>query len=271
MTIGRTLAWVLVLAAGVSLGGAANATAEQCPLSRYCGPWPPLLPSLGASVSPQKLPVREFVPVTWSVFGKIKTRDGTHPSALREVVADVDRDLRINAAGYPGCGVRRLRRRTARAAVEACREALLGEGKAKFQIASSEGSPAIVPSRLLVFNGDERGGTARLLIHAFIAKPAPTTAIAVVTLDRKGAGIHTTSRIPAIAGGLGSLISFQFEVGATHARRGDRVGYLEARCPDSVFQLDFPRLLFENEARVPGVASTTVLKGGVAVPCAPSG
>jgi hypothetical protein len=30
-------------------------------------------------------------------------------------------------------------------------------------------------------------------------------------------------------------------------------------------------VLFKNEAQIPGVASQTVLKGGIAVPCKPKG
>ena len=112
---------------------------------------------------------------------------------------------------------------------------------------------------------------ARLLIHAFIASPAPTAIVTPVTLERKSDGLHTVSRIPTIAAGIGSLLDFSFEIGETYTYRGDTVGYLEARCPDGVFKVNFPKLLFRNEARTPGVAASTMLKGGLAIPCTPKG
>jgi hypothetical protein len=49
------------------------------------------------------------------------------------------------------------------------------------------------------------------------------------------------------------------------------VGYLEARCPDGVFKVSSPKTVFKNEAGTPGVASVTVLKGSLALPCTPKG
>jgi hypothetical protein len=42
-------------------------------------------------------------PRTTNVFGEIETDDGIHPSALREAVIDIDRDVKINAKGLPSC------------------------------------------------------------------------------------------------------------------------------------------------------------------------
>ena len=111
----------------------------------------------------------------------------------------------------------------------------------------------------------------KLLIHAFIPIPVPTAILTVVTASKQGSGLRTTSEIPVIAEGYGSLLDFKFKLGKTFSYRGTKVGYFEARCPDGVFKSEVKKLLFRNEAKVPGVAPQTVLKGGPAVPCTTQG
>jgi hypothetical protein len=74
-----------------------------------------------------------------------------------------------------------------------------------------------------------------------------------------------------IAGGSGSLLDFRFHIGRTYTYRGKRVGYFEGKCPDGVFKVNAKNIVFKNEAEVPNVAPSTVLKGGIAVPCTPKG
>lgn len=90
-----------------------------------------------------------------------------------------------------------------------------------------------------------------------------------MTTVRKGTGLHTISRIPTIADGMGSLIDFSFDIGGKRTYKGDSATFLEAKCPDSIFKLSVPKLLFKNEAQTPGVDSSAVLKGSLAVSCTP--
>ena len=234
-------------------------------------PVPRLVVSLDGSVSPNALPRGKYVPVTWTVFGKIKTADGTHPDALREAIVDVDKDAKVNAKGYPVCKGSRYGIRDPQAAMRVCGDAVIGKGKAHVEIAFPEQAPIEIASPLTVFNGGEKGGKVKLLIHIFVTVPAPAAVVTEVTITRKGSGLHSVAKIPVIAGGSGSVLDFKFRLGKTYTHKGREVGYFEARCPDGVFKVSMPKLLFKNEAKIPGVASTTVLKGDVAVPCAPQG
>jgi hypothetical protein len=274
---------ILVLVGGaIALGVVDVAGGVSCPLSS-CSSSQPLVATFGGTVSPRTLPRNEYAPVTANIFGRISTRDGTHPPALREAVVDIDRDVRINAKGYPTCRMRELTGRSTRASLRVCGDSLLGEGIAKFGISFPEQDGKVHPDlllasldnllpppRLLVFNGGEKGGKVTLLIHTFITVPAPTAIVATVTLSRNGSGLHAVATIPAVAEGQGSLLDFGFKFGKTYEYKGEQVGYLEAKCPEGVFKVDFPRLLFENEAQVPGVPATTTLAGKLAVPCTPS-
>ncbi|HEY7456627.1 MAG TPA: hypothetical protein VH703_05070 [Solirubrobacterales bacterium] len=265
----KNLMLALAVAAIASLSIAALASAVK--LTKTTLRAGNLIVTLGGGASPERLPRRTFTPVTTTFFGTIKTSDGTHPSALREVIFDFDKDVKINVKGLPVCRAGQLEARPTKAAKRVCGKTILGQGKATAEIAFPEQKPIKVPSPLLVFNGGERGGKVTLLIHTFITVPAPTAIVTTVQVQRKGTGLHSIAKIPVIAGGSGSALDFNFKIGRTYSYKGKKVGYGEARCPDGVFKVTAKKVLFKNEARIPGVAAQTVLKGGVAVPCKPKG
>jgi hypothetical protein len=230
-----------------------------------------LITTFGGTVSPKAMPKNDYVPVSTNIFGKIKTNDGTHPSALREAVVDIDKDVKINVRGYPVCKAGQLEARDTKAALKVCGKTVLGSGEAHAEIAFAEQKPITVASPLTIFNGGEKGGKVKLLIHTFITVPVPAAIVTDVTIKRKGTGINSVAKIPVIAGGSGSAIDFKFKLSKTFNYKGKKVGYGEAKCPDGKFKVSTPKIVFKNEAQIPGVASQTVLKGGLQVPCTPKG
>jgi hypothetical protein len=234
-------------------------------------PLPTLATDFGVSFSPTRMPRKEQVPVGARIKGKVGTKDGSHPSALRKALVDTDRDLSINVQGLPICQGGQRESLDTKEALKRCGKALIGRGNARFAIAFPEYEPLIVKSPVTVFNAGEREGEIRLLIHAFIRVPRPAAVVAVATIKKKDGGYHAVVRIPVIAGGAGSLIGFQIGFDRTYTHESRRTGLLEGRCPKGMFEFAVPRMLFRNEARVPNVAATTVLKGVMVVPCTPKG
>ena len=230
-----------------------------------------LILTFGGTVSPKAMPKNDYVPVTTNIFGRIKTDDGTHPSALREAVVDIDKDVKINARGFPSCKGGQLEARPTPAAKKVCGKAILGSGNAHVEIAFPEQPPIRIASPLTVFNGGEKGGKVTLLIHVFITVPVPAAIVTQVTIQRRGSGVHSIARVPVIAGGSGSTLDFKFKLGRTFTRKGRKIGYFEAKCPDGKFRASTPKTIFKNEAKVPGVKSVTKLSGSVLVPCTPKG
>ncbi|HEX8689705.1 MAG TPA: hypothetical protein VF729_05635 [Solirubrobacterales bacterium] len=255
---------VLVLGALLGIGTATLANAAKTRI--HVGN---LILTFGGSVSPKAMPKNEYVPVSTNIFGEIKTDDGTHPSALREAVVDIDKDVKINAGGLPSCTGGRLEAQDTRGARKACGKAVLGSGNARVEIAFPEQPPIKIPSPLTVFNGGEKGGKITLLIHVFITVPVPAAIVTQVTIQRKGTGVHSVAKVPVIAGGSGSTLDFKFKLGKTYTYKGKKVGYFEAKCPDGKFKATTPKTIFKNEAKVPDVAAVTKLAGGVPVPCTP--
>jgi hypothetical protein len=262
----RNLMLALALAAVLSLGVAAIASAVQITLRAGN-----IVTTFGGTTSPKAMPKNKFTPVTTNIFGKIGTSDGTHPSALREVIFDIDKDVKINVKGYPACKPGQLEARDTKAALKVCGSTVLGSGEAHAEIAFPEQPPIKVGSPLTVFNGGEKGGKVKLLIHIFLTVPVPAAVVTEVTISRKGTGIHTISKIPVVAGGSGSAIDFKFKLGKTYSYKGKKVGYFEAKCPDGVFKASVKKVLFKNEAKTPGVAAQTQVNGNLAVPCTPKG
>jgi hypothetical protein len=255
----------LALSAVLALGVAAVASATQTTLRAGN-----LVVTFGGTVSPKALPKTTYTPVTTKMFGKITTSDGTHPSAFREAVVDIDKDVKLNVKGFPACKGGQLEARDTKAAMKVCGSTVLGNGIAHVEIAFPEQKPIIVTSPLTIFNGGEKGGKITLYFHIFLTVPVPAAVVTTVTVQRKGTGIHAIAKIPVVAGGSGSALDFSFKLGKTFSYKGKKVGYGEARCPDGVFKAKVSAV-FKNEAHIPGVAASTVPKGSLAVPCTPKG
>jgi hypothetical protein len=265
----KRLISVLALAAVVALGVAGVASAVK--LNSTTVRAGNLQVTFGGGIHQGALPKHKFAPLDHTIFGTIKTTDGTHPSAFRELVIDVDKDVKINTKGYPVCKAGQLTARDTKSAKRVCGKTIIGEGKATAEIAFPEQASIKVLTPLLAFNGGESGGKVTLLIHTYITVPAPAAIVTTVTIQRKGTGVHAIAKIPVIAGGSGSALNFRFTLGKTYRYQQKKVGYFEARCPDGVFKVRGRKALFKNEARTPGVAAQTVLEGSLSLPCSGKG
>ena len=262
----RNLMLALALAAVLSLGVVAVANAVQITLRAGN-----VVTTFGGSTSPKAMPKNKYVPVSTNIFGKVATANGNHAPALREVEFDIDKDVKINVKGLPVCKPGQLEARDTKAALKVCGSSVVGSGEAHAEIAFPEQKPLKVGSPLTVFNGGEKGGKVKLLIHIFLTVPVPAAVVTDVTITRKGTGIHSVAKVPVVAGGSGSTLDFKFKVGKTYNYKGKKVGYGEAKCPDGVFKANVNKVLFKNEAQTPGEGASTQLKGQLAVPCTGKG
>jgi hypothetical protein len=262
----RNLLVALALSAALAVGVAAIASAASTTI-RVGN----LILTFGGTVSPSKMPKSQYVPVTTNIFGKIKTSDGTHPSAMRESVVDIDKDAKVDSTGLPVCKAGQLEAQNTANARKVCGKTTVGSGLAHAEIEFAEQAPIIVTSPITVFNGGTSGGKTKLLIHTFITVPVPAAIVTEVTISKKGSGTHAVAKIPRIAGGAGSVLDFKFKLGKKYTFKGQKRSLLMARCPDGKFKVTTPSTVFKNEAGTPGVPSQTVLKGGLLVPCTPKG
>lgn len=223
---------------------------------------------------PHVLPRRTFVPVAFRSKVGISTSGGSHPSALREALLAVDKDVVVQTRGLPVCRGGGFHRNTRpanalRRAEAACGEAIVGRGRAGFSISFPDQEPVYVASRVVLFNVGVRKGAITFRAAAELEVPVPSLLVATVELRRKAPGWTVTVRTPGVAGGSGSLSYIALKVGRKFNYRGERRSLLSARCPDGRFKISTPKLVFRNEAEAPNVAARTVLKGVLSVPCKP--
>lgn len=226
----------LILAVGMtlalSLAGLAIAAGNNKPIKVIAGN---LELTANGSFSPTALPKNKLAPITLNVSGKIRTLDGKHAPAVKEVVIETDKNGAINAKGLATCTSGKLQAQTTDKAKAACKSSLIGEGNTSVEVEFPEQAPFIAKSKLLAFNGGVKGGKTTVFLHAYLSSPvsaAVVTRVQVSKIHNGRYGLKTVASVPKIAGGYGSPISFSLRVGKTFTYKGKKQSYLLAKCPD---------------------------------------
>ncbi|HEV7562308.1 MAG TPA: hypothetical protein VGO24_02290 [Solirubrobacterales bacterium] len=189
--------------------------------------------------SPKTMSKTQLTPIAFEAEGTIKTLDGTHPPALKEVVLEADKNTAVNVKGYPTCKSGQLQSQDTAHAEAICKSAIIGKGTTKVEIAFPESKVVPVSSKLLVFNGGEAGGVTTFFIHAYITVPVPAAIVTTVKIKKVHHGrygLETISTIPKIAGGSGSVTSFSLKIDKKFTYKGKKVSILSAKCPDGKLQ-----------------------------------
>jgi hypothetical protein len=213
-------------------------------------------------ISPSKLPRHEQVPISGHIDAHIGTVDGSHPPAVESVTVDFDKTIQVNARGLPVCAQSQLQARSSVDAQRACRDAIVGSGSGEVDVAFPEQEPIYAKGPITLFNGGVHGATTLLLIHTYVNVPAPTAVVVAVKLThihRGRYGLRAEARIPAIAGGAGSVTAFKMTIGRTFTYKGKRESYLTASCPTGVYYT-------QGQARF---SDGTTLHLTHALPCTP--
>jgi hypothetical protein len=211
----------------VSVAGIATAGGSQ-PVTVKAGN---LEVTYNGEFTPSTLPKKKLAPISLKASGSIKTLDGTHPPALKEVVLETDKNGTINTKGIPVCKSGQLQARDTNAAMKVCGKSLIGTGTTTVEVQFPEQRPVPVTSKLLVLNGGTSGGKTTLFIHAYFS--APVTGAIVTTVKIKKVhngryGLKSVASIPKIANGAGSVKTFNLTI--------NKKGVLMAKCPDGKLQ-----------------------------------
>jgi len=203
-------------------------------------------------ISPAKLPRHGSAPITARLIGEIGTVDGSHPPALQSLDVKIDKTIGIDAVGLPSCKAERVEARDTAAAKSACPSAIVGSGKAEVEVSFPEQAPFSATGPVVLFNGGVHGGTTLVLVHAYVAVPAPTAIVtrATVTRIHHGRfGLEIEARIPRIAGGSGSVTGFALKVGRRFTYKGQEKSLLTASCPTGSWMTS-GNVIFADETRL---------------------
>lgn len=224
----KHLMLTMALAALIAVSVVGIASAGNKPVTVQAGN---LELTFNGGFTPSKLSKKKLTPIKLNASGKIKTVDGTHPPALKEFILETDKNGAVNVKGLPVCKSGKLQATDTNAAEKACGKALIGTGTTTAQVEFAESSPINVNSKLLVFNGGFKGGTTTLYIHAYFSAPVSGAIVTTVKIKKEHRGrygLKSVALIPKIAGGYGSVTSFNLSI--------TKKGVLTAKCPDGKLQ-----------------------------------
>jgi hypothetical protein len=250
----------LAIAALIALSVAGIATADK-PVKVRAGN---LELTFNGGFSPKALSKTTFSPISAVFEGKIRTVDGTHPPALKEVVIEADKNTGFNVKGYPICTSSKLQSQDSSHAKAICGDAILGEGTTDVEIQFPEQAPIPVHSPLILFNGGEKGGVTTLFVHAYITVPTPAaivTTVKVAKISNGRYGLKSVASVPKIAGGSGSVTSFHLTVGKKFTYKGKQVSVLTAKCPDGKIQVHGTAVFSDSTRASAEVIRTCTPKG----------
>ena len=95
----------------------------------------------------------------------------------------------------------------------------------------AEQAPINVNSKLLLFNGGEKGGKITWFAHAYFSNPISGAIVTTVTITKHKNGRFGTlavAKVPQIAGGAGSTTSFNLKI----KKSVGGVNPISAKCSD---------------------------------------
>jgi hypothetical protein len=223
---------LIVLALGaliaVSAVGIATAAGGETPVTVKVGN---LELTANGGFSPKALSKTKSTPIELKASGEVKEADGSHPPAVREVILEADKAGEVHLKGIPTCKSGQLQATDTAAAEKACKSAIIGSGEATAQVAFAEQNPINVNSKILVFNGGEKGGKATLFIHAYFSNPISGAIVTTVTITKHKHGRFGTlavAKIPQITGGSGSITKFNLNIKKSVAGKNP----ISSKCED---------------------------------------
>ena len=223
----KYLVITMAIGALVALAVAGSATAEK-PVKVVAGN---LELTFNGGFTPKALSKTKLTPITLTVSGKIRTKDGTHPPAMKEFDLETDKNGAINVKGLPVCTASKLQSQDTKHAEAICKSAIIGSGTTTASIEFPEQAPIPAKSKIIAFNGGFKGGTTTIFIHAYLTVPTPAAVVATVKVKKISNGrygLSSITTIPKIAGGSGSVTDFSLTI--------NKKGVLTAKCPDGKLQ-----------------------------------
>jgi hypothetical protein len=182
-------------------------------------------------ISPTALPRHTNAPITVSVDGTIKTLSGERPPALRFIAIAINKGGRIDTKGLPTCRRSQIEPATSRQALEACRPALVGEGRYLGALALPEQTSFPLQGRILAFNTVIDGQRA-ILAHVYGSDPIPNSRILVFHIHKSTGTFGTvlTAALPARLNRFGYLKKISLNLRRNFVYRGRKHSYLSAAC-----------------------------------------
>ena len=189
--------------------------------------------TVGAELSPKRLPRTGAAPIAVTVGGQIATTDDGLPPQLKSLRIELNRHGHLETAGLPRCRESQIQPASTASALAACRAALVGQGDFSVDVVLGTQQPYPTKGRLLVFNGTYKGKPA-LLGHIYSNHPFANSFVipfAIGTLRHGQFGTVLTAELPRAFVKWGYLTSLTMRLGRSYFHEGRRRSLLSSGCP----------------------------------------
>jgi len=189
--------------------------------------------SFGGSVAPRLLPRVGTTPIAVTIRGHVRALTPAPPPSLRRIAIEVNRLGVLDHRGLPACPLRRLRASSTESALEACRGAMVGEGRVSGVLVLPEQVPTPFGGRVVAFNGTLPDGRPGILAHLYTSRPAPLTFVLAFAIGRAHGtfGTRLVATVPLKTRRTAHITSFTLRLHRTYTVDGERRSYLSAGCP----------------------------------------
>ena len=216
-----------------------------------------LLLSFNVGFSPHALPRDRLAPVTVDLSGSVQTPGVDNPPQLRSIQLDINRYGQLSTRGLPACPRGQLEATSTEAALERCRDALVGNGRFKANVDFADREPFPVEGRMLAFNGNS-GGRPTIFLHIYGDNPVKATIVLKFKITHQPGEFGTvlSAKIPEIASNLGYVTNISLTFGRKYRYEGKQRSFISARCaapqgfPGAVFPLARGTFTFSNNQRL---------------------
>ncbi len=188
--------------------------------------------AVSGDLAPKRLPRKGTAPITVRIGGHITSTDPDSPPQLRKVVFAFNRGGRLDSRGLQRCRLSDIDPSTSAQALEACRPALVGEGRFSATVRLPEQSPFPSAGKVLAFNGMLKGEPV-IFAHIYGTKPVPTSVVLPLQI-RRGTGTFATRlevSLASLTGDWGYVTGIDLKLGRRFGFRGERRSFLSAGCP----------------------------------------
>ncbi len=189
--------------------------------------------TVGAELSPRRLPRVGAAPIAVTVGGRIATTDGGLPPQLESLRIELNRHGHLETAGLPRCQESQIQTASTASALAACHDALVGQGDFSVDVVLGTQQPYPTKGRLLVFNGIYKGKPA-LLGQIYSVHPFANSFVIPFTIGTLGSGTFgtvLTAKLPPAFVKWGYLSSLTMRLGRSYSHEGRRHSLLSSGCP----------------------------------------
>ena len=182
-------------------------------------------------IAPSALPRQAKAPISVRVDGTVRVLSGERPPALRHIAIAINRGGVLDTRGLPTCRRSQIEPATSLQALEACRSALVGEGRYVGALALPEQDRFPLQGRILAFNAVINGRRA-ILAHVYGSEPVPNSRIIVFHIRSESGTFGTVfdAALPARLNRSGYLKKISLQLRRTFTYRGRKHSYLSAAC-----------------------------------------